>query len=363
MMAGVTGSGANDCYVSRVWIKNCATGWDVQSSSGHHISLSYFTDNTVYGVYLATDSVIIDSFVGNNGSGAAWNACNVFVEGWDGRLANCHIWGTGVTALASGIYGHYANDVTVVGCKIEEHSKNGIHFNGRANGWTIIGNYFEDNSYVTHNLYDAIDFDIAVGEKGENNVITGNRFGQQSAGVPSSQRYCVAESARCNWNLIANNMMRDGYLTAPALVVGGNTAVRDNMLGEYMSEFYPHDASRAQGAQTVAADSSLGEHNGGTMVDAAKRSSTYAGVFRAAPSSVKVVVIPSGTGNMAWYCTSDFAAVGEAYNANSDALGSDGTPQTTAAVTNQMAEIESRMHGFSVDFLNLVERDFISRQG
>ncbi|MDG4476845.1 protein TolQ [Desulfobacterales bacterium RS19-109] len=31
--------------------------------------------------------------------------------------------------------------------------------------------------------------------------------------------------------------------------------------------------------------------------------------------------------------------------------------------SNQMAEIESRMHSFSVDFLNLVERDFISRQG
>lgn len=31
--------------------------------------------------------------------------------------------------------------------------------------------------------------------------------------------------------------------------------------------------------------------------------------------------------------------------------------------SNQMAEIESRMHSFSIDFLNLVERDFISRQG
>lgn len=30
--------------------------------------------------------------------------------------------------------------------------------------------------------------------------------------------------------------------------------------------------------------------------------------------------------------------------------------------SNQMADIESRMHSFSADFLNLVERDFISRQ-
>ena len=30
--------------------------------------------------------------------------------------------------------------------------------------------------------------------------------------------------------------------------------------------------------------------------------------------------------------------------------------------SNQLAEIESRMHGFSTDFLNLIERDFISRQ-
>lgn len=30
--------------------------------------------------------------------------------------------------------------------------------------------------------------------------------------------------------------------------------------------------------------------------------------------------------------------------------------------SNQMAEIESRMHSFSIDFLNLVERDFIARQ-
>ncbi len=31
--------------------------------------------------------------------------------------------------------------------------------------------------------------------------------------------------------------------------------------------------------------------------------------------------------------------------------------------SNQVADIESKMHSFSVDFLNLVERDFISRQG
>ncbi len=31
--------------------------------------------------------------------------------------------------------------------------------------------------------------------------------------------------------------------------------------------------------------------------------------------------------------------------------------------SNQMADIESRMHSFSIDFLNLVERDFITRQG
>lgn len=31
--------------------------------------------------------------------------------------------------------------------------------------------------------------------------------------------------------------------------------------------------------------------------------------------------------------------------------------------SNQLAGIENRMHNFSVDFLNLVERDFISRQG
>lgn len=31
--------------------------------------------------------------------------------------------------------------------------------------------------------------------------------------------------------------------------------------------------------------------------------------------------------------------------------------------SNQLTNIESKMHSFSVDFLNLVERDFISRQG
>lgn len=31
--------------------------------------------------------------------------------------------------------------------------------------------------------------------------------------------------------------------------------------------------------------------------------------------------------------------------------------------SNQLAEMEHKMHSFSVDFLNLVERDFISRQG
>jgi hypothetical protein len=53
-----------------------------------------------------------------------------------------------------------------------------------------------------------------------------------------------------------------------------------------------------------------------------------------------IVLIPSGTGNLAWWINTDFAAAGEAYNTHSDSMGSGGSPQITAVTADKIEEID-----------------------
>lgn len=105
-------------------------------------------------------------------------------------------------------------------------------------------------------------------------------------------------------------------------------------LNDQLTEFIPHDPDRL-GAETEAVASSIGDYPTGSMPDAAKSSSHYSGFFVGAPSRVVIMVIPVASGDVAWYCTTDFASEGEVHTTNSDSLGSDGTPQVDTVTVNE----------------------------
>ena len=124
-----------------------------------------------------------------------------------------------------------------------------------------------------------------------------------------------------------------------ALGTGAANAAAGDHTHTGQQNFYPHDAGRSN-VNASAAASHYGDYVSGIFNDGAKGYSFYTGYFAAAPASVKVAVIPLGTGDLAWYTTSVFAGSGETYTTNTDAQGSDGTPQTTAVVADKMTEID-----------------------
>jgi hypothetical protein len=64
-----------------------------------------------------------------------------------------------------------------------------------------------------------------------------------------------------------------------------------------------------------------------------------------------------GAGNIAWFCTSDYAASGEAYTVNSGAIGSDGTPQLLAVTATSIYRLLNLTAAFTAaladDFFGL----------
>ena len=79
-------------------------------------------------------------------------------------------------------------------------------------------------------------------------------------------------------------------------------------------------------------------HSARLPSDTVKNSLAFNGRFAAAPTSV-LLVIEEGTGgggNIAWYCTSAFGAVGEAGDVNTGSIGSDAAPSTVAVGTGKV---------------------------
>lgn len=105
------------------------------------------------------------------------------------------------------------------------------------------------------------------------------------------------------------------------------------------SDFYPHDVNRT--VTVIAAPAgSVGDYPAGVLDATNKSASAYTGFFRDTPTAVKLIVVPIIDGQMAWYCITDFGAIGENYNTNSDSLGSDASPQTTSLLDGDLTAID-----------------------
>ena len=222
--ACIGGIDISNVNIEHCFIRNCRYGINFSyTTSGSNaldntITDSWVTDNQVYGVRVNSDSALTNSFIGKNGKDMPTHpdSSNVYIDGWDSRVTNNHIWDGQV-----GILGHWANDNLLLGNIVEEHQREGLLGRGRFNGWRIIGNYFEDNSLAGVNLTDALTFSANPGETAQHNVIVANRFGKQD-GTKPNHRYAISEGVGGDHNLVSQNITRNGYQLTPGIITSGS---------------------------------------------------------------------------------------------------------------------------------------------
>jgi len=216
--AGIKCVDSHRVYVDHCKIVNAKYGIVFDKTSGSKwdgnniISHCWIQYNKRYGVKLPTDSDLFGCFIGENGVDDynQWNACGVFVDGWDCRIVNNHIWGS-----KKGIQGNWCQDVHVIANVIEENYQEGITVYGYSSGWQIIANYIEDNSKENYGWYAGVKIaDMGVGDWGYNINISLNRFGKE-ANQQAGHSYCVYLGERVDDVIIAHNNIKWGYVVAP----------------------------------------------------------------------------------------------------------------------------------------------------
>ncbi|MEM2002408.1 MAG: glycosyl hydrolase family 28-related protein, partial [Candidatus Methanomethylicaceae archaeon] len=184
----------------------------------------WVTKNGRFGIKVGVDCDVMSCFVGENGRKYPndFYNCGILVAGADTRISNCHVWGWG---QEKGILIEWSGDIQILGCIIEEHSKEGIYIKNSSTT-RIIGNYLEDNSYGNNGVYSAIKI---VGDY-ENNpsvhtFIIGNRFGKQIwGGFETSHKYCVEEEGDfVDFTTFQDNYVYKGYTDRAVKFVGSNS--------------------------------------------------------------------------------------------------------------------------------------------
>jgi len=195
--------------------------------------------NGRFGIKVGVDCDVINCFIGENGikyPNDFYN-CGILVAGSDTRISNCHIWGWG---QERGILLDWSSDIQILGCVIEEHSREGV-FIYNSSTTRIVNNYFEDNSFGNPNLFSAIKI---VGNSDTNpsiyTYIFGNRFGKQIwGGGLANHKYCVEEEVRGNgwvdYTVFEGNYCWNGYRTDIVKFVGSNSITRNNYID---NEYY-----------------------------------------------------------------------------------------------------------------------------
>lgn len=128
----------------------------------------------------------------------------------------------------------------------------------------------------------------------------------------------------------AGRTLPRGYSGPPASIGAGGRP----------HDYYPYNPASIASLNAQAAANHTGDFPGGGLLDGATVSSAWSGRFNGVPVHVYILVIPGGTGNLAWFATSDYCAIGEASTANSGSQGSVGTPQTTAVTSGVLCQID-----------------------
>ena len=107
-----------------------------------------------------------------------------------------------------------------------------------------------------------------------------------------------------------------------------------------IEDFIPAFAGNLLGTVGNMSNNGYGDYASVQAANAADQGIHLSGRFQRTPTAIYVVVVAPNTGNIAWYTTSMFAALGEAYNLNTDAQGTAASPSTTAVVGDQIAQID-----------------------
>ncbi len=228
------------------------------NSINNQVEDCYIQNNKRYGLSVSADSNILNNFVVANGADlpAQFDSCNIKVIGWDVRIHNNHISGG-----ERGVFGDWANDVGFSHNVVEETQREAMYIRGRANGWRIIHNYFEDCSRAGLNLYSAVSIrDIDVAELGWNNIISDNRFGAEIPTNTTNHKYCVELGVRADYTIIGLNNIHNGYSTAPYSVVEPNITIADvNTVASWNGKLNLSGGTMT-GAITLAADPASALH-------------------------------------------------------------------------------------------------------
>lgn len=120
----------------------------------------------------------------------------------------------------------------------------------------------------------------------------------------------------------------------------------NNLRNDAHSYFIPASAFAINAGAAAGAQ---GDFDVLELDDAATESVRVTGFFYKAPTTVYVVIIPEGTGNIEYTVTTDFAAAAELYTTNSDSIAA-----TTQAVTlNTIERID-----VTAAFTGVADNDF-----
>ena len=137
-----------------------------------------------------------------------------------------------------------------------------------------------------------------------------------------------------HYTIVASAITADRTITLP-LMTGNGTLVVSNMPDNY--DWIPAESWQDTSSAIAGTD---GNYAVRIFSDGADDSATVTGYFKRAPTAVIVVGFTPGTGNLAYYATTEFAASGEAHTTNSDAAGTGASPLTVAATADQILEID-----------------------
>lgn len=202
-------SGTNSIYG---FVENCS----VNATTGAGIYFDYWTVNMV------ADHCIVEN------CGLTLSEAGIITNGPQNIIQNCpQIYGCyqgiAVNGYQSGMGTRIWNNV------IELIQREGVYITDSPD-CSIQNNVFLQSSQATNNTYACINLDGSVAHPITRTIITGNTFEKKDNNNDTSkyQKYCVTGDNE-DYNLVANNMMYNGYQTSAISLTGVNDVTTPNL--------------------------------------------------------------------------------------------------------------------------------------
>jgi hypothetical protein len=215
----------------KLWVTNCYRGMHLYGTGnyGGFISKCMIQNNYNYGLGVGGDTVVTQCGIGGNGSdpAAMWDygAAGVFLAGWNTQFSACHF-----ASNRTDIFSNWTAYNQIQCCVFEAGLGRNIDFQGRAWGWTIIGNRFGGRrASQSDGSMAAIEMRfIDPSEGAHGNIINSNSFTIYEGG-DVGYSHCIIETANCYDNLISNNIFKGGYSESVPVLVNSNSALVSNI--------------------------------------------------------------------------------------------------------------------------------------